>query len=281
MGFRFRKSFGLGGGSRLNFGSRSAGLSFGGRGARFGVSTRGIRSTLSIPGSGLSWTSSRSWGGRRRRAKPGLVSTALGWLFVAWLGWLALRWLVGLVGLWWPWVLAGVVLCAGVLVWQRRRQAAVQGSTPELGSHSSDPVEAWVSMPIPVPTSPTDGGVVSELSRQPEPATDAPDDGALAEYYPLYARAKAFEKLGQPDKALPLYLSILTAYRPVGTAYYERPAILLERTGRLREALAVCDAALTNEGFNASTRAAVEVSFGLRRIRLERKLLAQQGQARA
>lgn len=65
MGFRFRKSINLGGGLRLNLGSKSVGLSAGGRGARVSINSRGRRTTsLGLPGTGLRWTST---GSRKRR----------------------------------------------------------------------------------------------------------------------------------------------------------------------------------------------------------------------
>jgi tetratricopeptide (TPR) repeat protein len=58
MGLRFRKSVRLGLGVWLNVSGKSAGLSFGGAGFRYSINTSGRRtSTASIPGTGLSWTS--------------------------------------------------------------------------------------------------------------------------------------------------------------------------------------------------------------------------------
>lgn len=57
MGFRFRKSFKIAPGIRLNFGKKSSSISFGGKGARHTISTTGRRTTtLGIPGSGLSYS---------------------------------------------------------------------------------------------------------------------------------------------------------------------------------------------------------------------------------
>ena len=59
MGIRFRKSINLGGGLRLNFNKKSAGLSFGTKGARFSVNSDGRKTTsFGIPGTGLYWTKS-------------------------------------------------------------------------------------------------------------------------------------------------------------------------------------------------------------------------------
>lgn len=59
MGLRFRKSINLGGGLKLNFNKKSAGLSFGTKGARFSVNSDGRKTTsFGIPGTGLYWTKS-------------------------------------------------------------------------------------------------------------------------------------------------------------------------------------------------------------------------------
>jgi hypothetical protein len=56
MGFRFRRTFGLVPGVRLNLGMRSGSVSFGMRGLHYTVGTRGSRITAGIPGTGLFWT---------------------------------------------------------------------------------------------------------------------------------------------------------------------------------------------------------------------------------
>lgn len=55
MGFRLRKSIGLGAGFRLNVSRRGVGLSGGVRGARVSVNSKGrVTRTLSVPGTGIS-----------------------------------------------------------------------------------------------------------------------------------------------------------------------------------------------------------------------------------
>ncbi|TNE62533.1 MAG: DUF4236 domain-containing protein [Sphingomonadales bacterium] len=56
MGFRYRKSVKLLPGVRLNLSKSGISTSFGGRGATVNVSKRGVRTTLSIPGTGLSYS---------------------------------------------------------------------------------------------------------------------------------------------------------------------------------------------------------------------------------
>lgn len=65
MGLRFRKSIKLAPGVRLNVGKKSAGISFGGKGLRYSINSRtGGRLTASLPGTGISYTTST---GRKRR----------------------------------------------------------------------------------------------------------------------------------------------------------------------------------------------------------------------
>jgi hypothetical protein len=56
MGFRFRKTFSLGRGVRINLSKSGIGGSFGIPGLRFGIGPRGARATASIPGTGISWS---------------------------------------------------------------------------------------------------------------------------------------------------------------------------------------------------------------------------------
>ena len=68
MGFRFRKSFKIAPGVRLNVGKKSASISVGGKGFRTSVSTTGRRTrTVSIPSTGISHVSTS--GGKRSKVK--------------------------------------------------------------------------------------------------------------------------------------------------------------------------------------------------------------------
>jgi hypothetical protein len=60
MGFRFRRSFRVMPGWRLNLSKSGVSSSFGTRGAWFTVGPRGTRETLGIPGTGLSYTTQSS-----------------------------------------------------------------------------------------------------------------------------------------------------------------------------------------------------------------------------
>jgi hypothetical protein len=66
MGFRFRRSFRIAPGIRLNTGLRGASVSIGRRGASLNVGTRGVRATVGLPGTGLSYTAAS---GTRRLGK--------------------------------------------------------------------------------------------------------------------------------------------------------------------------------------------------------------------
>lgn len=66
---RFRKSIKIVPGVRLNLSKSGVSTSLGGRGATVNVSKRGVRSTLSVPGTGLSWSSISGWD-ESRRSRP-------------------------------------------------------------------------------------------------------------------------------------------------------------------------------------------------------------------
>lgn len=91
----------------------------------------------------------------------------------------------------------------------------------------------------------------------------------FAEYSAIFEKARALEKAGRPNEALALYIDILRRFRPCGSLYFERPAIVLEREGRFDEALAVCDRALADPDFRSRDE------FTKRRERLLRKIEKQ------
>ena len=66
---RFRKSVKIMPGVRLNLSKSGVSTSFGGRGATVNVGKRGVRSTLSVPGTGLSWSSMSGWD-ESQRSRP-------------------------------------------------------------------------------------------------------------------------------------------------------------------------------------------------------------------
>lgn len=69
MGFRFRKSFKIAPGVRVNVGKKSIGISAGVKGARVSVNSKGrVTKTVGIPGTGLSHTDSSTIG--KKKAAP-------------------------------------------------------------------------------------------------------------------------------------------------------------------------------------------------------------------
>lgn len=90
-------------------------------------------------------------------------------------------------------------------------------------------------------------------------------------YYPFYEKARNLERAGFINEALDIYLNILKEFSPIETAYYERPAILLEKLKRYSEAIVICERAITkidNIYFHANPD-----EFQHRINRLKKKLL--------
>lgn len=59
MGFRLRKRIKLFGGVRLNLSKSGVGISAGVKGARVGIGPRGVKTSLSVPGTGMSYVSEK------------------------------------------------------------------------------------------------------------------------------------------------------------------------------------------------------------------------------
>ncbi len=78
MGFRFRKSFNLGGGVRVNLSKSGVGMSVGRKGARYTVGPSGWRATFSLPRTGLSYQTKTRGG--KRKSKSARKGGFLGWL---------------------------------------------------------------------------------------------------------------------------------------------------------------------------------------------------------
>ena len=66
---RFRKSVKIMPGVRVNLSKSGVSTSIGGRGATVNVGKSGVRSTLSVPGTGLSWSSKSGWA-ESQRSRP-------------------------------------------------------------------------------------------------------------------------------------------------------------------------------------------------------------------
>lgn len=61
MGLNFRKSLSIGKLFRINFSKSGIGVSAGVKGARISVGKNGVRETISLPGTGLSWSEQQSF----------------------------------------------------------------------------------------------------------------------------------------------------------------------------------------------------------------------------
>src|ERR1700733_8628231 len=75
MGLRFRRSWSLVPGIRVNLGLRSGSVSFGPRGLHYTVGTSGRRGTAGLPGTGLVWTQKLSspWAGNFKQPQSHLA----------------------------------------------------------------------------------------------------------------------------------------------------------------------------------------------------------------
>ena len=97
------------------------------------------------------------------------------------------------------------------------------------------------------------------------------------DYTDLFFEARDIEK-EHPDEALEKYMDILTRFKPDGTSYYERPAILLERNKRYEEAIKVCQLALKNlKANNPSTYKGTKQEFEKRIERCKVKIAKANG----
>lgn len=77
MGFRFRKSFKIAPGVRLNIGKKSVGISAGVKGARVSVNSSGRKTTtVGLPGTGLSYSKSEKIGGRKTTTRSASSNNA-------------------------------------------------------------------------------------------------------------------------------------------------------------------------------------------------------------
>ena len=74
MGFRYRKSINLGGGFKVNLSKSGVGYSWGTRGVRYTKTATGKkRTTLSIPGTGISYVTTS--GGTKKKRKQNTTGT--------------------------------------------------------------------------------------------------------------------------------------------------------------------------------------------------------------
>ena len=70
MGLRFRKSFKVAPGVKVNIGKKNSSISFGGKGARYTVSSSGRRTkSVSIPGTGISYVDTKTSGSGNKKSQ--------------------------------------------------------------------------------------------------------------------------------------------------------------------------------------------------------------------
>lgn len=91
MGFNFRKSLSIGKLFRINFSKSGIGVSAGVKGARISIGKKGLRQTLSLPGTGLSWSEQQSFKkikkvvtGKDEPAAPAKPKKNRKWLQLIW-----------------------------------------------------------------------------------------------------------------------------------------------------------------------------------------------------
>jgi len=91
MGFRYRSSIRLAKSLRINLSKSGASLSVGRPGATLNFGRRGIRTTVGLPGTGLSYSQTKPWHEHGRRPEAQLAaspaparrgSSIVGWFLV-------------------------------------------------------------------------------------------------------------------------------------------------------------------------------------------------------
>ncbi|QUS59045.1 DUF4236 domain-containing protein [Pseudovibrio brasiliensis] len=106
MGLRFRKSFKIAPGVRVNVGKTRSSVSIGSKGLTTNISKRGVRTTASIPGTGLSYTtnsqtSKRTSAKRTPRAEDrpanqergSIIEGVIGLAIISAIGYFILKWI--------------------------------------------------------------------------------------------------------------------------------------------------------------------------------------------
>lgn len=79
MGFNFRKSFKIAPGVRLNVGKKGiSSVSVGGKGGRVSINKKGVRSTVSAPGTGLSYSKQHNFNNDAQRSTEQNFESSIG-----------------------------------------------------------------------------------------------------------------------------------------------------------------------------------------------------------
>src|SRR5258706_12044851 len=76
--FRFRRTFRIVPGVRLNLSGSGASVSLGPRGLHFTIGPHGTRATVGLPGSGISWTAYQAYSSGNRSSLPNRPSPNAG-----------------------------------------------------------------------------------------------------------------------------------------------------------------------------------------------------------
>lgn len=93
------------------------------------------------------------------------------------------------------------------------------------------------------------------------------------EYSKKFKKAQEFEKLGEIDKALEIYMDVINNYNPEGNYYYERPAIMLEKNKDYKKALSVALLGKQNLINHSINNSGIDINYFDKRIfRLEDKI---------
>lgn len=92
MGFRFRRSFKIGPGIRLNVSKSGVSTSIGTRGATVNVGPRGTRGTVGIPGTGMSYSEKLTSADEHQSGAADVKSASMPWVLLLLIGALLLLW---------------------------------------------------------------------------------------------------------------------------------------------------------------------------------------------
>lgn len=77
MGFRFRKSFKIAPGVKINIGKKSSSVTFGQKGAHYTINSKGKKTaSVGIPGTGISYSASSGGGSKSNKSTSGKKSSA-------------------------------------------------------------------------------------------------------------------------------------------------------------------------------------------------------------
>jgi hypothetical protein len=133
MGFRFRRSVKLMPGVRLNASTRGLSVSVGGRGGTVNIGRRGVRTTVSLPGTGLSYSTQSPWkpgaGPGATRVAPAAPQTA-GELVLGFVALCVLAAVAALFAAWTLWLSVPVLAFFGWALWYQQAGPGAEAVAP-------------------------------------------------------------------------------------------------------------------------------------------------------